>query len=200
MLPSSLLSLPGRCLLAAVVLSWPAGGTGAPAPPDRGNPEAGWLAEHKGMKKTMAVTLRMEAGAKVRRTARGLWLPVTIANNTSGEVTTTLAHEWHGGEWPSTDLYAAVTPAGAGKLRPFHPVYLFGEPIGKASGKVKVPAGQSVKVLLRLDWPGTGSVPAQPLLEPSAHGTYEVRLLLVVDAGGKRYAVGGPARVELARK
>jgi hypothetical protein len=66
--------------------------------------------------------------------------------------------------------------------------------------KVTVPPGKSVKVELRLDWPGTGSVPAVRLMDPAASCRYQVRLLLVVEGDGKRYAASGPMRVELPAK
>jgi hypothetical protein len=156
-----------------------------------------WLASHRGLKKAPPGAVRLEAGREVVNTARGLVLPVTITNRSPAAITTTLTHEWHGGLWPSTDLYASVAPAGAPKLRPFHAAYLIGERPGGSRRKVTVPAGQSVTVEVRMDWPGTGSCPAEPLMSPSAQGAYEVRLLLVFEGGRRRYAVGGPARVRL---
>ena len=36
-----------------------------------------------------------------------------------------------------------------------------------------IPASQAVTVQVRMDWPGTGSVPAEPLIDPSAPGRYQ---------------------------
>jgi hypothetical protein len=189
------------CLLTALVLAWlPVVGPAAPAPKDRGNPEAEWLTRHKGAKKTTAVTIRVEPGTNVARVSGGLRLPVTITNGSARDINLTLPHEWHGGEWPTTDLYASVTPARTAKSNPFHEVFRLGERPGESSSKVTVPPGKSVKVELRLDWPGTGSVPAVPLMDPASSGSYRVRLLLVVEGDGKRYAVSGPMRVELPAK
>jgi uncharacterized protein (TIGR03067 family) len=169
----------------------------SPEPPDLGNLEVQWLDRPKSLKKTRVVTIRVDAGARVSRTEGSLMLPVTITNHSPAAIRTTLTHEWHGGEWPPTDLYASVTPTRAARAEPFRPVYLLGERPGKSVSLVTVPAGKSVKAKLRMDWRGTGSVHTTPFIDPSRPGTYEVRLLVVVEADGKRYAVSGPFRVEL---
>jgi RNA polymerase sigma factor (sigma-70 family) len=155
-----------------------------------------WRRQHKGARPSM-LRVELTPGASVKRTKDGLLLPVTITNRSGQDVVTTLAHEWHGGEWPSTDLYASVTPAKAAAPVPFHPVYLAGER-SESPGRTTLPPGKSLDVELRLDWPGTGSVQAAPLLRATEPGTYRVRLLLVFEAKGVRQFVAGPAEdVEL---
>jgi RNA polymerase sigma factor (sigma-70 family) len=160
-------------------------------------PKVAWYGHSKDLK-VSTLSIALDPAAKVVRTKTGLMLPVTITNQSSEAITVRLAHEWHGGEWPTTDLYASVTPDRAAKARSFVSVYLMGENEGKATEKTVLPAGKSLTVELRLDWPGTGSVPTTPLMEPAAQGVYEVRLLLVFEANGMAQYVAGPARqVEL---
>ena len=47
---------------------------------------------------------------RVEATDRGLKGSVRIANQSPHDLTTKVAHEWHGGLWPPTGLYASVTP------------------------------------------------------------------------------------------
>jgi hypothetical protein len=121
--------------------------------------------------------------AKVRRTRTGLTLSVNIANRSAHEVTARLAHEWHGGEWPATGLYASATHVQAKQAKPLVPVFLEGEQRAEAE-LTRIAPGKSVAVDVRMDWPGTGSQPAVPLLSPSDSES-NVRVLMVFDAGGK---------------
>jgi hypothetical protein len=127
---------------------------------------------------------------KVLREGGILALPIKLRSEARGEVKTVLAREWHGGEWPATNLFASVTPAGEKKDRAFVPVYLAGEDPGVPPLTV-VKAGETLEVKVRVDWPGTGSVKTSPLIEKP--GEYRVEILLVFEADGKRQYVRGPA-------
>jgi hypothetical protein len=134
-------------------------------------------------------------GRQVTRSQNRLVLAVKVTNNSPDAVRTTLAHEWHGGLWPPTGLYASVTAAGERKDSAFVPVYLAGEE-SKAPEATTLTAGQATELRLRMDWPGTGSVPARRLIESA--GTYRVQVLLVFDvAGKKQYVTSPPTKVEL---
>ena len=74
-----------------------------------------------------ALKIVLAPEAKGTRSDKKLVLAVKVTNESPDEITATLAHEWHGGLWPPTDLYVSVTPADAKKPRPFVPVYLVGE-------------------------------------------------------------------------
>jgi hypothetical protein len=125
--------------------------------------------------------------------ARPLVLSLKVTNASAQDVTTTLPHEWGGGEWPVTALYASVTPVKEKDSRAFAPVYLAGTDGG--AGGVTLASGKSVELDLRTDWPGTGSVIGVPLVQKP--GKYVVRFALVFEAGGRRqYAVSAPAEVE----
>lgn len=139
-----------------------------------------WRRQNKG---TIASRRRIEIlpDAKVIRSKTGMALSVKIINHSVHEITTRLAHESHGGEWPPTDLYASATHVQVKQEKSLEPVYLK----GKNSDKTKltrIAPGKSVTVVLRMDWPGTGSVPAVPLLSASL-SECNVRVLLVFDAG-----------------
>jgi RNA polymerase sigma factor (sigma-70 family) len=161
-----------------------------PAPGQR--PRVEWLDE-RGDLPASGLKVELSPGARVLRARGALVLPATITNHAPKDVTAVLAHEWHGGEWPPTGLYASVCPDRGPAAAPFRPVYLVGE--RNAAGKTVIPAGKSVEVELRMDWPGTGSQPAVPFLEASARGRYRVRLLLVFEAGGTRQFAAGAEKV-----
>jgi hypothetical protein len=132
----------------------------------------------------------------VATTGLGIVLPVRLTNSTDHNVSANIAHEWHGGLWPGTSLYASVTPAQSDKIEPFVPVYLTGEDRND-SGVASLDPGQWRWLMLRLDWPGTGSVRTQPLVAASG-GLYKVRLLLVVSMDGKmRYVVSPVSTVRV---
>ncbi len=140
-----------------------------------------WRRQHKG---PLASRLRIEIvpDAKVTRTKEALTLSVKITNHSAQEITTRLAHEWHGGEWPSTELYAAATHVQAKQAKSLEPVYLKGKKQGETE-LTRIAPGKSITVELRMDWPGTGSVMAAPLLS-SSDSESRVRVLMVFDAGG----------------
>jgi hypothetical protein len=141
-----------------------------------------WRKRHKG---PLASQRRIEIvpEGKVIRTKEGLILSVKIVNHSDKEITTRLAHEWHGGEWPATDLYASATHVQAKKQpKSLEPVYLKGEKSSDETKLTRIAPGKSVTVELRMDWPGTGSQPATPLLSSSESESF-VRVLMVFDAG-----------------
>lgn len=124
--------------------------------------------------------------AEIYREGGILVLTARIRNESRTEIRTTLAHEWHGGEWPPTHLFASVTPTKDKRRRPFVPVYLAGENSGRPRTH-DLPSGEGVDVLLRMDWPGTGSVKTTPLVQET--GDYTVELLTVFEVNGrKQYA------------
>ncbi len=155
-----------------------------------------WRKQHKG---PLASRLRIEIvpDAKVTRTNKALTLSVKIANHSAQEITTRLAHEWHGGEWPSTDLYASATHVQAKQAKSLEPVYLKGEKQGETK-RIRIAPGKSVTVALRMDWPGTGSVKATPLLSSSESESY-IRVLMVFDTGGtaREYAASAVKYVKI---
>jgi hypothetical protein len=155
-----------------------------------------WRKQHKG---PLASRRRIEIlpDAKVWRTKNGLTLSVKIVNHSAREITTRLAHEWHGGEWPSTDLYASATHVQAKQARPLVPVFLKGEQQRQAK-PTRIAPGKSITVELRMDWPGTGSQPATPLLSSTASES-NVRVLMVFDTGGtaREYAASAVRYVRI---
>jgi hypothetical protein len=148
-----------------------------------------WSGDHKDLKES-GLKIDVLPKTTVTRTKGGLSLPMHLVSKTPKTFKVTMAHEWHGGEHAPTDLYASVTPVDKEKPEPFRPVYLFGEQEGKATEPLTLVGGTSLMIDLRMDWPGTGSVPATPLMTTA--GTYKVRMLMVIDVNGSRQYVVGP--------
>jgi hypothetical protein len=136
--------------------------------------------------------IELSPASTVTRTRKGLLLSLKVTNGSSGKIKTTMAHEWHGGEWPLTALYASVTPEKDKKPRAFAPVYRAGENQG-AVRSVTLTAGKAIDLELRMDWPGTGSVIGVPLIE--APGKHTVRFVLVFEVAGKQQYVITTAKV-----
>ncbi len=125
----------------------------------------------------------------------GLVLPLQVANASAETIKLQLTHEWHGGKWPSTSLFASVIVKGDKDRPPFTPVYVAREdPNGPRD--VIVAPGKSSTVELRMDWLGTGSVPTDPLIR--GPGRYTGRFAVVFEVNGKRqYVTSGPIEIEL---
>ena len=140
-----------------------------------------WRRQHKG-RVVSRRRIDIVPEGTVARTKDGLILSVTIVNHSPEEIRMRLAHEWHGGEWPATDLYASVSHVQAKQPSAFEPVYLVGEK-REETKKTRIAPGKSITVDLRMDWPGTGSVRRVALMKPS-QSEYHVRLLMVFDSGG----------------
>jgi hypothetical protein len=149
---------------------------------------------HRGKVPATELKVELAAGKNVVKERRGLVLPLTITNASGEAIKTTLAHEWHGGEWPPTSLFASVTPIADKESKPFAPVYLAGED-QEAPRAFSLATGKSTDVELRVDWPGTGSVKGDPLIQKP--GKYVVQFALVFEAGGKKqHAASAPIEVE----
>ena len=105
-------------------------------------------------------------------------LPIRIVNCSLVTIGAKTAHEWHSGEWPPTDLGAAVRPLDdkSGNWR-VSKVYVSGERGGETGAEWG--PGQSHDFLLRMNRPGTGSVRGQPLMDAGDAGKYAVRISLV---------------------
>ena len=149
-----------------------------------------WRRQPPGVKASRARVI-LTVAKQVRVLAKGhISLAVTIENLSRLTLKTSLAHEWHGGMWPPTDLYLSSTPVDSQKLRAFHPAYLLGES-AEATKPTIIPPGRSKSVNIRMDWWGTGSVKGVPLMNLGA-GAYKVYPLLVFTADGKKQYVMGP--------
>ena len=164
--------------------------------PDKEEASEANLEFHKGVPSS-DLKIKMSPAATMTG-KKPIVLSLKIANESEEEIKTALAHEWHGGIWPPTDIYASVTPEKEKKIRPFHPVYLVGED-QNVTRKTTLAPGKTTLVNLRMDWPGTGSVKTDPLV--SAPGKYAVRLALVFEVSGKQqYVITSPEIIELPAK
>jgi hypothetical protein len=153
-----------------------------------------WLDKEKDLQPS-GLAVEPITGTQVLRTDDGLELPLAIKNNSQKPITVRLAHEWHGGELPPTALYAAVTPVGTTQEPVFRPVYLAGKLPKKSVWAPTIPLGITQRSgNLRMDFPGTGSVQLNPLLEAAKPGVFRVQLLMVFEADGVRQYVLSPTR------
>jgi hypothetical protein len=118
-------------------------------------------------------------------------LPVVIENKSSSAITTTIDHEWYGGLWPPTDLYLAVKVEREGFSWREAPGYLIGE-LGSITAPILIRPGESAALDIRLNWPGTGSIRADPLIRETKPGQYTVKLLLLFKAEGSQEFVETP--------
>jgi hypothetical protein len=111
-----------------------------------------------------------------------------------------LAHEWYGGIPPPTDLCVAVQASGAkGIFWSVGPGYQVGEE-GSAISLVVLKPGESKAFDIRLNWPGTGSVPTEPLINESRVGKYSIKLLLLFKINGsEEYIESQAADIEVQK-
>ncbi|HZS08415.1 MAG TPA: hypothetical protein VFD58_26515 [Blastocatellia bacterium] len=131
-----------------------------------------------------------------------LSIPLVIENHSSGAITSGLSHEWYGGIGPPTDLYAAARrERQSGSVWVTEPGYQVGE-LGTVAETVIQP-GESKKIDVRLNWPGTGSEPHEPLIRDLKPGSHTIRFLLLFsteNAGGfraRRYVETPEIEVEI---
>lgn len=125
--------------------------------------------------------------------ATTLILPVRLENRSNQTIQVRLSHEWYGGRWPPTDLYAYLP-----KDSSIVPVYLAGE-TGSSAPTVLAP-GATKRLDLRMNWAGTGSMRGAPIMDADNSADYSLRLLLLLmlgDAKDKSYVVGQKIRIHV---
>ena len=128
-----------------------------------------------------------------------LSIPVAITNSSAHDIRINLAHEWYGGIWPPTDLYVAGKPEGAeGSFWSDGPGYQVGEK-GSAGSLVVLKPRETKTFDIRLNWPGTGSVPTEPLIEKK-FGKYSIKFLLFFKAkGSEEYMESQAMEIEVEK-
>jgi hypothetical protein len=161
-----------------------------------------WRTQYAAKSPLRASSSRIEIvpAGNVTHTARGLGLSINITNYSPRPITARLARQWHGGEAPRTDLFASATHVQAKQANPLEPVYLLDEAEGgSAAATTRILAGDSATVTLRMDWPGTGSVVATPLIGSAQSEAY-LRVLLVFEGGengGYEYAASATTYIHV---
>jgi hypothetical protein len=144
----------------------------------------------KNIKKTrLPVSIRIDPSASMDPGLKVIGLRITLTNRSDIPIHVTAEHEWHGGIWAPTDVYTLVSPRGqTTNQNGFVPVYLAGESYETAKPTTIAP-GKSTVLTFRMDWPGTGSCPASPLMASTMGNRYKVRFLLVFKATDTRQYV-----------
>ena len=129
-----------------------------------------------------------------------LELPIRIENRAKETITANIAHEWYGGIWPTTDLGASVKKLGDKSNRRWpSEVFLSGE-LGSEEPATVWKPGESHDFVLRMNWPGTGSCPARPLINADALGKYAVCISLVFKANhSTEYVISPPMEIEVRK-
>jgi hypothetical protein len=140
---------------------------------------------------TLPVSVTMMPTASIDPKLKVLGLRVVLGNYSDGPIQVSAAHEWHGGIWNLTDVYALVSPSDAKLTRRFHPVYVAGES-QEITKPTIIASKKSVPFVFRMDWPGTGSCPTSPLMVPAKSNEYKVKFLILFEAQGLRQYVISP--------
>lgn len=155
----------------------------------KASPFASAIAETRATRdETVRVTpkpfeLSMRTVKSINGTTLTLSIPVEIWNFSPEPITMKLNHEWNGGIPPPTDITAAVLINGPEKAQwNIGPGYQVGN-LGSGDKTVLEP-GQKKEIDVRLNWPGTGSIPSDPLIDETVPGTYPIRFLLMFESGG----------------
>jgi hypothetical protein len=115
-------------------------------------------------------------------------LRVDIKNRSASTISALLNHEWYGGLWPDSDIQLEVRPRRRGSVWRRAPGFLLAERGNE--NNVMVGPGNRIRVVIRLNWPGTGSIEMEPLIKKS--GEYLVRLRLSFTTNGKKRCVTTP--------
>lgn len=120
-----------------------------------------------------------------------LSFPVEITNSSLRPISMALSHEWYGGIPPQTDLQMAVMKKGqTGMVWDVGPGYQVGA-IGDIDETLLQP-GETKRLDIRLNWPGTGSCPSEPLIDALKSGKYNGKLLLLFRSDGVQQYVESP--------
>jgi len=120
-------------------------------------------------------------------TRRILSVTVWITNNSPNSIRSEISHEWYGGIPVPTDFIGVVKTKGeSAQAWSARPAYLAGN-LGTVQNGVEFSPGQSRSFNIRLDWPGTGSVPTPPLIDPKLVGKYKIKFLLFFKVDNRQY-------------
>ena len=113
-----------------------------------------------------------------RRTLNGrqpvVSIPIEIKNDRSESISSLLNHEWPGGIWPGSDLIVRARSTRKNADWMDVPGYLTGE--RGSENNVTFTPRQQRRFSIRLNWPGTGSIPLIFPLIPKT-GNYFVQFL-----------------------
>ena len=141
--------------------------------------------KEKNIKKSvLPVSIVIDKAASIDSKLKVLCLRVQLQNTSQTNILANIPHEWYGGLWKDTDVYALVRSGSKRDIKRFHPVYLAGNNSGK--NIMLILSGQTASFLFRMNWSGTGSCQTEPLMSPSKGNSYKVRFLFVFTVKGTR--------------
>jgi hypothetical protein len=110
-----------------------------------------------------------------------LAIPLRLSNSGSAPLSLTVPHEWHGGAWAATDLYACVrertasAAAAEGKWA-CQQLYQLRERYELAK-QDSVRPGTRLRIIVRMDWEGTPSMRGIALMPTGKAASYEVQVI-----------------------
>lgn len=111
---------------------------------------------------------------------------VQITNESKSTLRSKVSHEWYGGVEPGTDLWMVVERCEDGKCHSEETqAYLVGN-VDRTEDTIWQP-GDSKRFEIRLNWPGTGSVPIEPLIDPDRPGLHKLKFVMFFRTGKKDY-------------
>lgn len=122
-----------------------------------------------------------------------LSIPIALTNTSPQEIRIKLPHEWYGGVWLLTDLYVSVKLSGTEEtIWTEAPAYRVGEK-GSADSETRLKPAETKTFDIRLNWPGTGSIPTTPLIDVSQPGKYSIKFLLFFKTNGSKESLESQA-------
>ena len=125
-----------------------------------------------------------------------LVMPLRLTNNGTAPVSFTLHHEWCGGTWGATDLYACTrehndsTELEGGKWH-CQQLYQLRERYEMPKVDTLRP-GATLKIKTRMDWHGTPSIRGEALIPIGKAATYEVQVVAAYRQREKWHFSVGP--------
>jgi hypothetical protein len=121
-----------------------------------------------------------------------LILPINIENRSKTVITSQISHEFNGGMWLPTDL-AVYLPDGDR----VEDLFLAGETEGFDQPLTLRP-NESARLDVRMDWPGTPSVPAFQFISLTESKSYSLRVVLLMGKeGNKTYIISREMNIDV---
>ena len=111
---------------------------------------------------------------------------VRITNESTRTLRSLVRHEWYGGVEPNTDLWMIAKRCEFGRcISEERQAYLVGN-LDRSEETIWQP-GDSRQFEIRLNWPGTGSVPREPLIDGGRSGLHKINFVMFLRTGKKEY-------------
>lgn len=115
-----------------------------------------------------------------------LSVDLNVSNRSEKSFSSKIRHEWFGGVEPLTDLWVKVKRCVDSECSTREgEAYQVGN-LDKSHDTFWRP-GDSLLFHIRLNWPGTGSVPIEPLIAHDQPGIYKLQFIMFMRIGSEEY-------------